>query len=433
MGNFGHHTGMRRLRTLVITLFLLAAGSWPVLHAAGPSSDELVQNAYQAESQGYLNLAAHYYANAYRLSHHNEGILRSLARVLAKAGHNALAEERWREILSDHPTDSEALRAIAALDSRSAEAAVAAEQGGGDDKLQLPTKADMLWTKGHGAWVYGDARTWIKPLNDYNLSAPRTQRIKYVFPQSGSLVFNAGHAVLTWQPERSTILEDGLLGEAFVYPMIDGKSPGVASISEAEWARVGKEIADKMNADDHISGLQFDIEPEDSKLHALYAAVKRNTTKPVGAAVSIWEPNTFKYLDFVVLMAYDYATPVPDYLARARDQVRAFLRDAHNANTKVLIGAPAIATHHEYEGYSSDPTKAPVGTSYKMAQYVDALRSAVSESLDMDDASFLGLCIWALMPDGGLHKPGDQMWYYPTTVDPKLLESFKLSLGAKGQ
>lgn len=412
----------------IALLILMASMLLPGSTRAAVSRQELIQKAQAAESQGYLNLAIHYYTHALK-SNSDDQARRALARLKQKAGHKALAEIDWRKILESSPKDSEALAALASL---GLPGEVSAEDAA-LDALQPPAKSDMLWTKGHGAWLFGEPRQWVKPLNDYNLAAPRTQRIKYVFPVSGSLGFNGGSAILNWNPDRALILADSLAGEARVYPMIDGKTGGIASILEKEWDRVGKEIADKINADERIAGVMFDIVPHDNKLHALYARVKKYSTKPVGTALSVWEKNTFKFVDLVVLRAFDHTLRPSDYAATVRDQIRGFLRDARDAKTQVLVGAPAVATHQEYEGAVVDPTQTPAGSGFKMPEYVDALQRAVRQALVTDDPSFLGLSIWALHPEGGIHEPGDQLWYFPSMIAPAMWDMFKLPLAAEEQ
>lgn len=398
--------------------------------AAGPSSQELLQAASSAEAQGYRNLAIHYYTHALKANPGSMDIQRTLARALQKNGNRGLAELHWRKVLEEKPGDGEATQALqvilAAAQSGQSTAEDTAAAG-----LPMLAKSEMPWTKGHGAWVYGDARSYLRQINEYNHSTPRTQKVKYFFPASGTLVFNAGQASLKMDLERALIVADNVAGESLVFPMIEGVSSGSGSIMQREWDRVGKEIADKINAEDRVAGVLLSIEPNDSKLNALYAYVKKYTTKPVGAAIGIWETNTFKFLDFAVLTAFDHSLRPPDYSASVRDQIRAFLRDARAAKVVSLIGVPAIATHHEYEGSASSPGASPTPSGYKMLEYVDAARRAISQALVDDDPSYQGNCIWALHPEGGLHKPADQLWYYPTTVSPAIWEQFKLPLTAE--
>ncbi len=428
----------RKKQILPILLAFLAIPLWL---GAGPSFQELVETADKAEAQGYIHLAIHYNSHALKASPGNLEIQRKLARLLQKAGHNGLAEEQWRVILLSNPTDTEASDATAFLNSKAALESVVAEA------VSPPAKADIPWTKGNAVWIVGDARTWVTPLNDYNENTPRNQRIKYIFPQAGTLGFNGGNVSFSWTLDRAIILADNLSGDIAVYPVIEGISAGSASVRPKEWDRIGKEIADKLNAEDRVAGVLFQIAPQEPQLHGLYAAVKKYTQKPVGASFRVWEPSTFKYLDFAVL--WTFRTPSKgSYFASVRDLTSSFLRDARDHQTKGFIGVAAIATDQAFESFAYKPNglrllnrdypdvdfgkEIRLRNKVLMKDYVTVVQTAISKALMDDDPSYLGQAIWALHPQGGVHfEDGPGFWYFPSLIDPALWNYFRAPIGAE--
>ena len=83
-----------------------------------------------------------------------------------------------------------------------------------------------------------------------------------------------------------------------------------------------------------------------------------------------------------------------------------------------MIGVPAIATHMEFESVKDSANEQPEPGGHTMAEFMQSAIAAVRLSTigQESDPSFLGLSIWALHPEGGLHGPADTKWYYPSII-----------------
>ena len=79
-------------------------------------------------------------------------------------------------------------------------------------------------------------------------------------------------------------------------------------VPEAEWDRIGAEIAEELHGSSNIAGIHIDIEPHNPAVHKLFAAIKQHTNELVTAAVGAFEEETFKNVDLLVLMGYDLAS-----------------------------------------------------------------------------------------------------------------------------
>jgi tetratricopeptide (TPR) repeat protein len=298
--------------------------------SADDSSRNLAELGRNAESQGYLNLAAHYYAHALKQASSSADLEFAYARVLQKSGHLSLAEAAWQRVLEIRPGDAVAAAQLAVLRDPVKRQAL-------EESLAAPAaidpgpKSDIPLAKGEGAWVEGDPRVSSKAINAYNLAAPRQQRIKYVFQPSATVSFKDGHVSLGWDGAKALILADSLAGEGRVYALISGSSQGSESVTKADWEALAQNISAKIAADDRYSGLIFEISPEVPALHNLFALVKKGTDKPLGVALTAWDKQDFHYTDFVVLRSQQA-------VSAARDQVNAFLNDARSEGGRALVG-----------------------------------------------------------------------------------------------
>jgi hypothetical protein len=306
-----------------------------VLFSAPDSSQNPIEMGRTAESQGYFNLAAHYYSHAVKQDPDNVDLEIALARVLQKSGHLNLAETHWLRVLELHLDDETATSQLALLHDPVSRKALE-DAATGLSVIDAGPKTSIPLEKGEAAWVSGDPREISKVINEYNLGAPHSQRVKYVFPACGNLAFKDGRAILSWDLGNALVLADTLAGEGRVYPVISGSSNEADSLGRAEWERVAKEIAAKINADDRISGIVFEIAPEKPVLRNLFAFVKKNSDKPLGAALQIWEKEDFLYADFLVLRS-------EDSLSGARDQIHAFLSDARDETCTAIVSFPGGA------------------------------------------------------------------------------------------
>ncbi len=393
----------QRLITILLSIFFVHLAQ-PALFA-GPSAAELMRLAYEAQSKGQYRLQSWYLKRLVELDPSNSASQSSFQAALDRAKAESTVKP-WDE------------NAVAKNDLPS-------------DAPMPPAREPIVMAPGLGAWVYGDGRTHAKVVNAFNLTAPLRQRVRYLFPYSGSVSFRAGKITLTWDTDRAKLMADTLSGDAQVHLMLDGASIGASSVKDAEWDRAAREIAKVIGDEIKFAGVQFDIEPHLPIMDAFFARVQGYLNKPVGAAVGVWSPNTFKSVDYLALMAYDLAETPGAYRNAARDMVKSFMRDAHRTNRGALVGAPAIATHHEYES-KSDTSQGPgISTKLKMETFVSGLRSALTEALEQNDPNFMGLSIWALHPEGGLHGPGDKEWYFPSTISPAIWDLLRLPVEKK--
>lgn len=394
---------MRHLKFAYILIGLLSLTPLSDIHA-GPSASELSVQAAQAQSKGQYRLQAWYLKRLVELNPSDSASAAALATAMQRAAAESSVKP-WDDNAKASDIPSEA--------------------------PMPPAREPIVMAPGMGAWVYGDGRTHAKTVNAFNADTPLRQRVRYLFPYSGSLSFRAGKISIVWDTDRAKVMADTLAGDAQVHLMLDGLSLGAAAVKDAEWDRAAREIAKVIGDEFKFAGVQFDIEPHLPIMDAFFARVQGYLNKPVGAAVGVWSTNTFKSVDYLALMSYDLAESPGAYRNAARDLVKSFMRDARRAQRGALIGAPAIATHHEYES-KSDTSQGPgVTNNLKMEAFVSGLRSAVSDSLDDNDPSFLGLSIWALHPEGGLHGPSDKEWYFPSVISPEVWELLRLPVEKK--
>jgi hypothetical protein len=298
----------------------------------------------------------------------------------------------------------------AALESRADEAAVPAFPKRGPD---LP--------RGLAAWCYQDMRLNAATIKAANAQAPEAWKIRYAFVWGGDLDFDDGQAHLALDFSLARQLAAELKGEhVMVFPMVDGTSFAAEGLSPADWRRLGRELANAIDAEPTLAGLHFDIEPHTDDLHWLFAEVKSHSSKPLSAAVGAWSPESFRYVDFLVLMGYDLATNPKAYEKAAGPFVERFMADAAAAGGRAMIGLPFIATHREFEARKESAISAPQPNGYSMLQYVDAGLRATKKAVQGRDAAFMGFSIWALHPQEGLHGRQDKAWFYPTQLSESL-------------
>ena len=63
-----------------------------------------------------------------------------------------------------------------------------------------------------------------------------------------------------------------LLSDFQVLVMADGWSGGIEEVPEAEWDRIGAEIAEELHRSSNIVGIHIDIEPHNPTVHKMFAA-----------------------------------------------------------------------------------------------------------------------------------------------------------------
>lgn len=292
---------------------------------ADAQSRNLAEEGSHAEAQGYFNLAVHYYFHALKQNPKDPSLKAAYERALIKR----------REAKSQAPT-----------------------------KLPAPgPKSEIPIPRGQSVLVGDESRAAAKALNEYNLSAPRSQRIKYVFTKCGSLSASGGAFTLAWNADLALILADTLAGEGRVFAVVSAADlRGSESIPAASWDALAKELLTKLGTDDRINGLLFDLGPSHKGLLGFYASVKKAYAKPMGIAVSSWDKSIFCYSDFTLLYAEKGGTG-------ARDQAKAFLEDARAENGKAIV--------------SFDPDEA----------LITAGRKLLGMALVDDDPAYLGICL----------------------------------------
>ena len=396
--------------------FLCLTGLAAAVFPADSLAELLAKGKSEAQS-GRPNLALYYLNQAQRLDPGNTEVCQWMGYAYEKRGEPQRALGCYMQALEKKPGDAYAAQAVSRLKPKAAAASASSEAPQREIKLEFPAKSAVPLPRGLGAWCYQSASLNAKTINDYNKSAPRDQRIAYAFVGSGDIDFALGKAKAHYDFTDARTLASLLEGPVMVMPIIDGLSHGASKVSSQEWDRVAKEIGQAVEAEGSLSGVQYDIEPHLPDLHYLYGFTKKHTSKLVSAAVGQWQPETFKYTDITVLMAYDIDADPRVFGSKARSLVRRFMADARRMGGKALIGVPCIATHTEFETKAT-AQNAPrsTGTANRMQHYVEASLAAVKGSLVTADPAFLGLSIWALHPQDGLHGSHDPYWYFPTGI-----------------
>ena len=283
------------------------------------------------------------------------------------------------------------------------------------EAVMIPKKSKALLPAGLGAWCYGEPALTLELVKQYNAGAPAACRIRYLFPWAGSISFDrSGKAGFTWNPEHALAIARGLENEAMVFPMIDGLSGGAELAGTETWDELASKIAQALEREPLFYGVHFDLEPQEDFINPLYAAMKKYSGKPVTAAVGQWNLDTFRFTDLLVLMGYDWATDPTAFSQAATKKIPRFLCDARTAGGKAMIGIPAIATHREFEEISEQPDGPRQSTGYRMIDFLHGSFAAIDGVAQHD--SLIGISLWAIHPDTGLHGGSDVQWYYPTRI-----------------
>lgn len=292
----------------------------------------------------------------------------------------------------------------------------------GFQPLRWPVRDRASLPKGNGAWCYEDMGRAARSIAAFNARASANHKIRYAFAWGGELSVRGGRPVLNLDLKHPLKLSELLKGsEVRVFAIVDGVSFGSEFVKDRDWDRTGLELARAVDAEAGLAGLHLDIEPHSDDLHALYAAFKRHSPKPLSAAMGEWGEDTFRCLDLPVLMGYDLAKTPAEFRKAASGLYGRFMTDVRAAHATALIGIPAIATHMEYEGVS-DTEDGPIRpTGHRMADFVGRALEAMREAAPGEDPACLGASIWALSTPGGLHNAGDTQWFHPTDIPDSLL------------
>ncbi|NKB25678.1 MAG: hypothetical protein GKR87_15160 [Kiritimatiellae bacterium] len=298
-----------------------------------------------------------------------------------------------------------------------------------------PSKTTRPLPEGHSVWCYGGAEYTVEHVKQYNQKASENQKIRYLFPYAGSITFTRdGGYEFAWEPKTALAHSDHLaksdLGEEVrVIPMIDGLSAYSDQLTSQDWDRLASEIGSYIHPEKKFYGVQFDIEPHDDVICNLFSMLRNYTDKPITAAVAHPNRETFLYTDVVVYMGYDWAEDLRSFRERALKDIPLFLQHADETNGKALVGVPAIATHREYESISADPNSPRDKTGFTMDQFVEAAMDGIKRGAARNKDGYLGISIWALHEQDGLHTDRDVSWYYPTEISDKIWEKFREPIG----
>lgn len=286
------------------------------------SSQNLAEAGRQAEAAGNFNLAAHYYHHA------------------LKAGGDSGVQQAYDRVMQ-----------------KRRDARVKAKNVAPGPRSETPL------SKGHGVILGDEGREASKFLNDYNLAAPRAQRIKYVFAPAATLSLSGSEPTLSWNGDLALILGDTLAGEGRAYALVSGQGlQGLEGVSAEAWEAVAAQLVTKTAQEDRIHGILLDLGAANAGVLALSAAIKRQSPKPLGIAVASWDKSLFAYCDVAVLLARSEGDAV-------RDQAKAFLDDARSENGKALFAL------------DSD------------VKAIEAGRAALGPALIDDDPAYLGICL----------------------------------------
>jgi len=291
-------------------------------------------------------------------------------------------------------------------------------------KPPYPRKSTRSLPPGLGAWCYGDPKDVAKTVRRMNTRPNATRKIRYLFPYAGSMSFGGERGFrIDWTPAAARKIAKAVGEDVLVLPMIDGISSGSDVMSDEKWADAGRECAELLAAAPEFYGLHFDIEPHIDELNLLFAAVMNNTDKPVTIAAGRWNTDTFRYTDMVVLMGYDWATDPRRFSSIAEQRIRRLIDCAKEAGGKAMVGVPAIATHQEYESFSTAPSGSRTPTGHSMLDYLRESISATTPLISRNDPNFIGFSIWAIHPEGGLHGKSDTKWFFPSRISPGVEEA----------
>ena len=298
-------------------------------------------------------------------------------------------------------------------------------------QLEIPPRSSVHLPRGNAAWCYqhdmGELAQNVRTVRARNSQTHGASQIRYLFVHAGSIEFfeEGGDPIFSWVPERALEMARQLQGQAHVLPMIGSQGGEAAqTITSEQWDHLAKQIASVVDSEPLFFGFHFDIEPYREVHHWLYSLLKNYSDKPVTAAVYGWTPDTFRVLDIVVLMAYDRHKTVRGYTKNTLPYLHEILADAQEIGGNLLIGAPLIATHNEYEYMEEISSGRKIDEQpHAMIDFVQVLVGAVKEYTKDDDSGFFGWCYWALHPKRGLrNQKDDTVRIFPTEIPEELFE-----------
>ncbi len=401
---------------------------------------------------GNQNLAIYYYRQALLQEPGRADWRFWVAQALAKRGNTELALDEARAVLAGQPGHSQALALVAELTKpvvvKSQEQVEKEEEDQAIASVPFPTLSEERLPRVLAAWILGDPAEASEKVNTHNLAASKSQQINVLFVPAGTLDIENGKVLLSLDTAACLAVADAMAQDVRIFPWIRGKSRGWQKVSQAEWAKAGAALAAKAESDSRLAGLFLDVDPHVTVLHLLYAETKKGTQKILMAAGG--ERMTFKYVDIGVARCFGYGgervtlrrqedgrammeegAVAPDlrvYAGNVEATAGGFLRNARSMGGQAILGVPFTATAQEHEARAESPEGTRVPVSVKMEDYVANGLGWVEASVQVNDNAFLGLAIWAIMPEGGYNPPGDLLFYFPSAISPGQWQRLKLPL-----
>jgi hypothetical protein len=420
----------KQIKIYVLVGLLALAGQASSAVSDDRNPADLAQKATQAIQAGNKNLAIYYYTQALLRDPSQNRWREWVAQAHRERGDKGDALRHARLLLKADPANSRAAAIVAELSVPVTSASLAQEEAAAAEKaaslVPFPDKTRMVLPKGVAAWVVGNPVEQVQTINQYNASAPKSQQIRYLFIECGEVGINNGKLSLQFDPEPALQLVEVLIGDVWVMPLISGNSRGAGKVAMAEWQRMGKLIGEKVEAERRLAGVYFEIAPLKAELNPLFAMVKQATHNPVAAGGFQWEALSFKYTDFMVLKAFGYSSDLRLQAGQLRSDTTAFLKDARVMEGKAFIGLPGVAATQEYEEKRQSPDEKGLRTGKSMNAFFSNGLGWTRRALVESDPAFMGIALWALYSGDGVHGVHDTAWYYPSKLDPDILEKLKL-------
>jgi hypothetical protein len=225
---------------------------------------------------------------------------------------------------------------------------------------------------GLGAWLYEIRENYVLDIQDYN-SQQKTEslKIKYLFCHVGTVSIDDA-TVLFYRYEISDYYRKRL-PEMKIYPMVDGAGD-FGILNDVQVDAIARSLADSYRKDPAANGIHLDIEPYRVSQVRLMEALKKYTDLPLTMAVSL-EPfpdEGWKCMEFLVLMNYDLSSDPVEFRRIFDRKAGHFYDSAVRNRGNLMIGLPAMATHHEHEvRVRKDAPQARLETATPKWEYFD--------------------------------------------------------------
>lgn len=278
---------------------------------------------------------------------------------------------------------------------------------------------------GLGAWLYDMKDYYVQEIQDYNAAQnDESLKIKYLFCYTGTV--EIPDATVPYYMYEISEYYRNQLPEMKIYPMVDGAGD-FSSLSDDQVDSIARILADYYSKDEAADGIHLDIEPYQVSQVRLMEALKKYTDLPLTAAVSLmpFPDEGWKHMEFIVLMNYDYSSDLGEFRAAFDQKAAHYYASAVKNQGKLMIGVPAIATHHEYEvRVRKDNPDARLETQTSMWEYFsESLESYWTLVRGDKEKALLGYALWGFVPEEepvGSYPRHNPYWYYPVRIQPEV-------------